>query len=152
MPLWIPEMSFSDKIYPCPLFFLFFSRLTATFVLERSSKTAIVICSKRRYHTGSFKRQLFHKEFCTWLFTRKFTIYLFIFFLLWVCVCLKDSGHYYNCQRPVFSLALSQHMHKITKPDFSSIGHRSCETHERKSTLAIRSCVLSDAWFGYLKF
>ena len=32
-----------------------------------------------------------------------------------------------SCQRPVFSLGVSQHMHKITCEDLSSIGRRSCE-------------------------
>ena len=52
-----------------------------------------------------------------------------------------------NCQRPVFSLGVSQHMHKITnRENLNSIGRQSCEiTMKEKNTLVTRSCVLSDA-------
>ena len=40
---------------------------------------------------------------------------------------LKSVYTIVNCQRPVFSLGVSQHMHKITCENLSSIGRRSCE-------------------------
>ena len=41
----------------------------------------------------------------------------------------KDAGHYWYCQRPVFSLGVSQHMRKIT-----TIGHHSCEIITKEKT------------------
>ena len=50
---------------------------------------------------------------------------------------LKTLDTIGNCQRPVFSLAVSQHMHKKqTCENLSLIGHRSCEiTMKEKNTL-----------------
>ena len=47
----------------------------------------------------------------------------------------KGTGHFGNCQRPVFSLGVSQHMHKITNLwKFDSIGHRSCKRIMKEKT------------------
>ena len=67
----------------------------------------------------------------------------------------KDTGHYTgNCQRPVFSLGVSQHMHKITNLWTFELNWSSNlrDNNERKNTLVTRSCVLSDGWFQDLKF
>ena len=48
---------------------------------------------------------------------------------------LKTLDTIGNCLRPVFSLAVSQHMHKITNMgNLSSIGHRSCEIIMKEKT------------------
>ena len=51
-----------------------------------------------------------------------------------------------NCQRPVFSLGVSQHMHKITNLWKFELNWSSelGENDERKNTLVGRICVLSD--------
>ena len=55
-----------------------------------------------------------------------------------------NSGHFGNCQRPVFSIGVSQHMHKITK--LLKFGSQSCEIiMEEKTPLSKQSCVLSNA-------
>ena len=76
--------------------------------------------------------------------------------IAWVCrLKLKDTGHYFgNCQRPVFSLTVSQHMHKITNLWKFKLNRSSKlrDKNGRKNTLVTRSCVLSDAWFRDLKF
>ena len=57
---------------------------------------------------------------------------------------IKNSNYYVlktldtigNCQRPVFSLCVSQHMHKMTKQtcaNLSSIGRRSCKISKEKN-------------------
>ena len=58
------------------------------------------------------------------------------------------------CQRPVFSLAVSQHMHKITnlwkfELDWSL---ELLDKWKKKNIFVTRSCVLSDGWFRDLKF
>ena len=62
---------------------------------------------------------------------------------------IKDTGHYIgNCQRPVFSLSVSQHMHKITnllKKLWLSWSSKLRDNNGRKNTLVKRRCVLSDA-------
>ena len=52
---------------------------------------------------------------------------------------------YDNCQRPVFSPGVSQHMHKIINlSKFSLIGRRSCENkNERKTPLSHKLCALT---------
>ena len=55
---------------------------------------------------------------------------------------LKPVDTIGNCQRPVFSLAVSQHMHKIT--NLCSIGRRCCKiillfTKKEKNTLETQS-------------
>ena len=52
-----------------------------------------------------------------------------------------------NCQRPVFSLGVSQQMHKITNIWSSKLQ----DNNGRKNTLVTQSCVHSDAWFWDLK-
>ena len=55
-----------------------------------------------------------------------------------------------NCQRPVFSLGVSQHMHKITnlwKFELNWSSKLRDINERKKNTLVTRSCVLSDAWF-----
>ena len=48
-------------------------------------------------------------------------------------ICLKTLDTISNCQKPVFSLGVSHHMHKITTcENFSSIGRRSCEITMKK--------------------
>ena len=67
---------------------------------------------------------------------------------------LKTLDTIGNCQRTVFSLGVSQHMHKITNlyKFVNSIGRRSCEIiMKERNTLVTRSCVLSVAWFRDLK-
>ena len=68
--------------------------------------------------------------------------------------CLKTVDTIGNCQRLVFTVGVSQHMHKIINLwKLSSIGRRSCEIiMKEKNTLVTRNCVLSDAWFRDLKF
>ena len=67
---------------------------------------------------------------------------------------LKTLDTIGNCQRPVFSLGVSQHMHKITNLGqfelnwLSKLG----DNNERKNTLVLRICVLLDGWFQDLKF
>ena len=61
---------------------------------------------------------------------------------------LKTLDTICNCLRPVFSLSVSQHMHKKKKTceNLISIGRRSCEiTMKEKNTIVTRSCVLLDA-------
>ena len=60
-----------------------------------------------------------------------------------------------NCQRPVFSLAESQHIHKLTNLWKVKLNRSSKlrDNNERKSTLVTRCCALSaDVWFRDLKF
>ena len=66
---------------------------------------------------------------------------------------LKTLDTIGNCQRPVFSLSESQHMHKITNLRKFELNWSSKlrDNNERKCVLATRSCVLSDAWFQDLK-
>ena len=58
---------------------------------------------------------------------------------------LKTLDTIGNCQRPVFSLGVSQHMHKVTnvwKLELNwSSKLRDKDNNERKNTLVIRSCV-----------
>ena len=51
-----------------------------------------------------------------------------------------------DCQRPVFSLGVSQHMHKIT-----NLWKFELNWSSKKNTLVKRRCVLSDDWFRDLK-
>ena len=59
-----------------------------------------------------------------------------------------------NCQRPVFSLGVSQNMQKITNLWKLELNWSSKlrDNNERKNTLVTQSCVLADAWFRDLKF
>ena len=64
--------------------------------------------------------------------------------------CLfKDLDTIGNCQRPVSSLGVPQHMHKINlwKIDLNW-SSKLRDNNGRKNTLVTQSCVLSDAWFG----
>ncbi len=62
---------------------------------------------------------------------------------------LKTLDTFGNCQRPVFSLGVSQHMHKITNLWKFELNWSSelRNNNGTKNTLVTRSCVLSDAWF-----
>ena len=55
------------------------------------------------------------------------------------------------CQRPVFSLAVSQHMHKITNLWKFELNWslKLQDNNGRKNTLVTRSCVLSENQFKY---
>ena len=61
-------------------------------------------------------------------------------------IYLKGRYTIGNCQRPVFSLGVSQHMHKITNLWTFELNWSSKlrENDERKNTLVGRICVLSD--------
>ena len=67
---------------------------------------------------------------------------------------LKTLDTIGNCQRTVFSLGVSQHMHKITNLWKFELKWSSKvqDMNELKNTIVTRSCVLSDAWFRDLKF
>ena len=69
-------------------------------------------------------------------------------------LALKTVDIIGNCQRPVFSLGVSQYIHKITNLWKFELNRSSKlqDNNERKNTLVTRSCVLSDAWFWDLKF
>ena len=59
-----------------------------------------------------------------------------------------------NCQRPVFSLGVSQHMHKITnlwKFELNRSSELRDKIERKKDTLVTRSCVHLDGWFRDLK-
>ena len=60
---------------------------------------------------------------------------------------LKDMNTSGNCQRLVFTLVVSQHMHKITNLSKFELNRSSKlrDNNERKNTLVTRSCALSDA-------
>ena len=88
-----------------------------------------------------------------------YTMYVAMFmYTCTVCInCvltwLKAVDTIGNCQRPVFSLVVSQHMHKIRNlwkfelnrsPTFQ-------DNNERKNTHVTRSCVRLDSWFWDLK-
>ena len=66
---------------------------------------------------------------------------------------LKTVDTIGNCQRPVFSLGISQRMHKITNLLKFELNRSSMlrDNNERKNTLVTLSCALSDAWFRDLK-
>ena len=72
--------------------------------------------------------------------------------LLWSCI--KDAWTLMvNCQKPVFSLGVSQQVHKITnlwKFDCNWLSQLR-DNDERQNTLVTRGCMLSDAWFQDLK-
>ena len=57
---------------------------------------------------------------------------------------LKTVDTINNCQRPVFSLGVSQHIHKITNLWKFELNRPSKlrDNNERKNTLVTRSCVL----------
>ena len=58
------------------------------------------------------------------------------------------------CQRPVFSLGISQYKHKITnlwKFKLNWLSKLRDNNERRKKTLVTWSCALSDAWFPDLK-
>ena len=59
---------------------------------------------------------------------------------------LKTVDTIGNCQRPVFSLGVSQHMHKITYLGKCELNWSSKlrDSNERKNTLVTQSCVLLD--------
>ena len=67
---------------------------------------------------------------------------------------LKTLDTIGNCQRLVFSLAVSHHKHKITNIWKFELNRSSKlrDNDERKTTLVTRSCVLSDAWFRDIRF
>ena len=68
----------------------------------------------------------------------------------WYTLSLTALDTTGNCQRPVFSLGVSQHMHKITNLWKFELNWSSKlrDKNERKKThLVTQSCVLSDAWF-----
>ena len=67
--------------------------------------------------------------------------------------CLKTLYTIGHCQRLVFTVCVSQHMHKITNLWKFELNWSSklWDMNERKNTL-LTSCVLSDAWFLDLKF
>ena len=71
-----------------------------------------------------------------------------------LAINLKTLDTIGNCQRPVFSLGVFQHMHinnkhvKIWAQSVVEVW----DINERKNTLVTQSCVLSDAWFRDLKF
>ena len=67
---------------------------------------------------------------------------------------LKTLDTIGNCVRPVFSLAVSQHMHKVTNLWKFELNRSSKlrDNNERNNTLVTQRCVLSDAWFRDLKF
>ena len=68
------------------------------------------------------------------------SIYIYIY------IFVKDVGHFGSSLRSVFSLGVSQHMHKRTNLYFEL--NRSSKLqgiNEIKNTLVTRSCVLSDA-------
>jgi hypothetical protein len=69
-------------------------------------------------------------------------------------VRLKTLDTIGNCQRPVFSLRVSQHMHKTTNLWKFELNRSSKlrDNSERKNTLVTGSCVLLDASFRDLKF
>ena len=86
--------------------------------------------------------------------------YLIFSFLLTSSFCflrflnyndLKTLDTIGNCQRPVFSLGVSQHMHEITKFELNW-SSKFRDNNERKNTLVTRSCVHLDGWFRDLKF
>ena len=58
------------------------------------------------------------------------------------------------CQRQVFSLGVSQHMRNKTNLLMFELNRSSKlrDNNERQNNLFTRSCLLSDAWFGNLKF
>ena len=61
-------------------------------------------------------------------------------------VKLKTLDTIGNCQRSVFSLGVSQHMHKTTNLDKFELNWSSkLGDNERKNALVTRSCALSDA-------
>ena len=62
-------------------------------------------------------------------------------------VPLKTLDTIGNCQRPVFSLGVSQHMHTITNLRKFELNQSSKlrDNNERKITPVTRRCVLSDA-------
>ena len=63
-----------------------------------------------------------------------------------VTLTLKGRYTFGNCQRPVFSLGVSHHKHKITSLWKFGLNWSSKlrENDERKNTLVGRICVLSD--------
>ena len=70
---------------------------------------------------------------------------------LFISSFLKDTRHYSigNCQRPVFSLGVSQHMHTITNLSKFELNYWSSKLRDnnerKKNTLATLSCALSSA-------
>ena len=68
------------------------------------------------------------------------------YFLLLLAPALKGRYTFGNCQRPVFSLGVSHHNHKITNLWKFGLNWSSKlrENDERKNTLVGRICVLSD--------
>ena len=66
---------------------------------------------------------------------------------LTVCSCLKTLDTFSNCQRPVFSLGVSQHVHIITNLWKLGLNWSLTmqENNERKTTLVATICVLLDA-------
>ena len=68
--------------------------------------------------------------------------------------CLKTMDTIGNCQRLVFTVGVSQHMHKITNLWKFELNQSSNlrDNNEKKKNLLSRSCALSDAWFRDLKF
>ena len=59
---------------------------------------------------------------------------------------LKALDTFGNCQRPAFSLGVSQHMHKIThlRNFLVNLSSKVQENNERKNTLVSQICVPSE--------
>ena len=89
------------------------------------------------------------------IFTKKLLCSLILEELPKLYPALKAVDTIGNCQRPLFSLGVSQHMHKITnlwkfEPNRSSKLRDNNEI--KKNALVTRSCVHLDGWFRDLKF
>ena len=67
---------------------------------------------------------------------------------------LKTLDTIGDCQKPVFSIDVAHHMHKLTNLWKFELNWSSKlqDNNERKNTLVTQSFVLSDAWFRDLKF
>ena len=139
-------------------------RLVVTLKINCNTIFGYRIYSRFRYSIKYFDRETFH--FVVKCLCQKISIVLhqqlrsgiseISHMLVWLYTTkwLKKMDTIGNCQRPVFSLRVSQHMHNIThlwkfELNWSS---RLRENNKRQNTLVSRSCVLSDACFRDLKF
>ena len=84
----------------------------------------------------------------------KLSFLVFSLWVSWLVQWLKTLDTIGNCQRPVFSLGVSQHMQKITNLWKFELNCSSklWDNNKRKNTLVTWSCVLSDPCFRDLKF